>query len=416
MSIGMFVIVVIMLAAVFSFLIRSMRKVISVNATTEARSEFLANMSHEIRTPLHGIIGLLYLMKNDLEHCTDKRIIMQRLDKVTDTADYLLSLINNILDITKLQEENVELASNVLSMEMLVDDVWFMQKSAIQNKGITLTVQKKIYEPWFIGDEVAIKQVLMNILSNAAKFTPAGGSIDFSATQIKSDEHHVTAAFVCRDTGCGMGEEFLEHIWENFSQERNNNESSVKGTGLGMAITKRLVDAMGGDIRVESKQGEGTTFFVDLHFEIAKEPEEHYPEPQMETTPQPSKKKSLKIMVVEDNDLNAEILIEILENNGFEVVHAPDGKEAVEQFAASSPGEIGVILMDVKMPVMDGCEATRAIRAMKRKDAKKVAIFACTANNFSEDRELAEESGMDDFLAKPIDMKKLLQKLEKLEG
>jgi CheY-like chemotaxis protein len=213
-----------------------------------------------------------------------------------------------------------------------------------------------------------------------------------------------------------MGEEFLEHIWENFSQERNNNESSVKGTGLGMAITKRLVDAMGGDIRVESKQGEGTTFFVDLHFEIAKEPEEHYPEPQMETTPQPSKKKSLKIMVVEDNDLNAEILIEILENNGFEVVHAPDGKEAVEQFAASEPGEIGVILMDVKMPVMDGCEATRAIRAMKRKDAKKVAIFACTANNFSEDRELAEESGMDDFLAKPIDMKKLLQKLEKLEG
>jgi signal transduction histidine kinase/ActR/RegA family two-component response regulator len=409
MSMGMLAAIVIVILVVLAFVVLAQRKVIMAKAEASARSNFLANMSHEIRTPLNGIIGLLYLTKKDLENGADRNTIEQRLVKTTNTADYLLSLINNILDISKLQAGRVEINNDVISPELILDAIWSMQKNNIEGRGIEFVVKREISVPWIIGDELLIKQILMNILGNAAKFTPAGGRITFSVTQKKEDAHHVATTFICQDTGCGMSEAFLDHIWDSFSQEKNKSGIRVKGTGLGMAISKLLTDAMHGEIRVESKLEEGSTFYVTLHSEIAKHSPAHLQENRGVVDRNGDGK--LKILVVEDNELNAEILIDILESEGFETVSAENGEVAVKIFSDSAIGEIDVILMDMQMPIMDGCAATVEIRKLNRADAKTVPIFACTANNFSEDRERAEKSGMNDFLSKPIDVDELLKKI-----
>jgi signal transduction histidine kinase/CheY-like chemotaxis protein len=409
MSLGMLAGILVILIVLLCLVQVSRNKAIVANAEANARSAFLANMSHEIRTPLNGIIGLIYLMEKEVDGDCDKQILKPRLHKARETAEYLLSLINNILDVSKLQAGKVNLNNEVLSPELILDAIWSMQKSSIEELGITFTVEKYITDPWIMGDELMIKQVLLNILSNAAKFTPAGGSITLRVDQRREDPHHVITTFICEDTGCGMSPEFLEHIWDSFSQERENTDSSIKGTGLGMAISKLLVDAMGGEIRVDSTPGKGSTFYVTLYAEIAEQP-------RMAELPErsgsyPMEHPDAKVLVVEDNQLNAEILIEILEGEGFLVEHAGNGQEAVEMFRASAVGTYGAILMDMQMPVMDGCAATEEIRRMDRPDAQRVPIFACTANNFTEDRERAEKSGMNDFLSKPIDVNELLRKL-----
>jgi signal transduction histidine kinase/ActR/RegA family two-component response regulator len=411
MSMLMIASVLVVIVIVLILAMISQNKVITANAEAKATSAFLANMSHEIRTPLNGIIGLLFLLQKDLETDFDREVIQQRLVKAKDTADYLLSLINNILDVSKLQAGKVDLKKEALSPEILADTVWSMQKSNIENKGINFVVEKDVTVPWIIGDDLKIKQVLMNILSNAAKFTPCGGTVRFYVNQKKNDDRNVTTVFTCEDTGCGMSEEFLEHIWDSFSQERSNNDDSIKGTGLGMAISKLLVDAMNGEIRVKSKQGEGSTFYVILHSQIAEAPPEYLKQKQEDAQNLSEQSKTVKVLIAEDNELNAEILVDILESEGFDVVCAENGKAAVDLFAASEVGTIDVILMDMQMPVMDGCEATMQIRKMDRPDAKQVSIFACTANNFNEDRKRAAQSGMNGFLSKPIDVRELLKKL-----
>jgi signal transduction histidine kinase/CheY-like chemotaxis protein len=411
LSMCMLVGVVVVIILVLILMMSSQNKVNIANAEAKARTTFLANMSHEIRTPLNGIIGLIFLMEKDIENNADREVIRQRLSKAKETAQYLLSLINNILDVSKLQAGKVNLNQEILSPEMIADTIWSMQKSNIESRGIHFVMEKEITVPWIIGDDLMIKQVLMNILSNAAKFTPEGGQITLSVTQQRTDVHHVTTTFTCADTGCGMSQEFLAHIWDSFSQERSSNDDSIKGTGLGMAISKLLMDAMGGEIKVESQQGEGSTFYVILPSEISdKAPEYPAALPPVSENDK-AKHHATHILVAEDNDLNAEILIEILQSEGFETIRAANGQIAVEQFAASAPGEINLILMDMQMPVMDGCEATRKIRQMDRPDARTVPIFACTANNFNEDRERAETCGMNDFLSKPIDVDVLMKKI-----
>jgi CheY-like chemotaxis protein len=297
-----------------------------------------------------------------------------------------------------------------VSPGIIVDAVWSMQKNTVESKDITFNVTSDISVPWIMCDELVLKQVLLNVVSNATKFTPAGGRITLSVKQEMLDEKHVTTIFTCEDTGCGMTKEFLEHIWDNFSQERNSTDDSIKGTGLGMSISKLLVDSMGGEINVSSKLGEGSTFEIKIPCEIAEKPV--VIEEKIDTAENQNHRNSkMKILVAEDNELNAEILIEILESRGFEVLYAKNGRESVDVFSASAEGEIDVVLMDMQMPIMDGCEATREIRKMKRKDAGTVSIFACTANTFNEDREMAAASGMNDFLAKPIDINQLLKKL-----
>jgi CheY-like chemotaxis protein len=353
-------------------------------------------------------------MDKDLDTDVSKDALRQRLSKAKSTAEYLLSLINNILDVSKLQAGKVNLNNEMVSPEEIMDAVWSMQRNNIQHRGIRFEMKKNLIVPQIIGDNLMIKQVLMNILSNAAKFTHAGGLITLSVSQELVDAG-VATTFSCADTGCGMSEEFLQHIWDNFSQERSTNDESIKGTGLGMAISKLLVDAMGGEIWVESTPGVGSIFYVTLYSQIPEQTPQEIPE-QAATETSASNDGMAKILVAEDNELNAEILTEILKGEGFEVALAQNGRVALDTFESSDIGEIGLILMDLQMPVMDGCTAAREIRKLERGDARTVPIFACTANNFNEDRERAADSGMDDFLSKPIDMEELLKKLTKIQN
>lgn len=411
MSMVMLVIVVLVVALVLLFVLISQSRVEVAKADAKARSEFLANMSHEIRTPLNGVIGLIHLMEKDVEdEGGDARKTMRdRLAKARSTANYLLSLVNDILDMSKIQAGKIELNYEAASLEIILDAMWSMQKENIENRGVEFTIKKEITAPWIMIDETRMKQVLMNIVGNAAKFT-SEGQITLSVTQERKDERHVSTTFICTDTGCGMTEEFQKHIWNSFSQERNRGGNGPKGTGLGMAISKRVVDAMGGEIKVDSRLDVGSTFTVTIPSEIVEEPEYLlHKEKEPETAEQC--KRSIKVLVAEDNELNAEILLEILKDEGFTAEHAENGKIVLEKFRASRVGEFDVILMDMQLPVMDGCTAASEIRKLDRPDAGTVAIFACTANTFKEDRDRASASGMNDFLSKPVDVKVLLQKL-----
>lgn len=407
-------IVLVMMAVVM----RLERKTVQAEAEAKARAEFLSTMSHEIRTPLNGIIGLVHMMKSHYREHNDEQM-EDWLDKSQDTATYLLSLVNDILDLTKMQVRKVDLKWESVAVENLIDAIWSMQKSNIEKRGIQFVVEREIIVPYIIGDETRLKQVLMNIVGNAAKYTPEGGQITFKTVQKKEDAAHVTTIFSVADTGCGMSEEFLTHIWDSFSQERNRNSDSVKGTGLGMTISKLLVEAMGGEISVTSKLNEGSTFTVILPSEMVGTEQEETVLMEKESTEYPitikqevAEQKPMKILVAEDNELNAEILLEILVDSGFEAELAANGEEALEKFERSNPYEFDVILMDMQMPVMDGCRAAAAIRELDRPDAQSVVIYACTANTFKEDRDKALASGMNDFLTKPIDVNVFLKKME----
>lgn len=400
--------------------LRTQNKTEQALAREKAQSEFLSNMSHEIRTPLNGLVGLNYLMITAIDDPSKKNQVKAWLSKSHSTSKYLLALINDILDVSKLRAGKVEVVKEPLLIEALVDAIFSMQCDNIKNRGIEYNTDVKITVPCILGDEVHIKQVLMNIISNAAKFTPAGGFIKLSVRQIKTDETHVTTTLICEDSGCGMSKEFLTKIFDVFTQERNSNSDSIKGTGLGMPISKLLVNAMGGEIKVESELNKGSKFTISIPAEISAIPDylDFNVDEEAERLAEAyrSEMESMKVLIAEDNELNAEILIEILKDSGFEVGYAVDGSQAVEMFAQSKPNEYGVVLMDMRMPVMDGCEASKKIRSLDRPDAKTVPIFACTANSFKEDRIKAFDSGMNDFLTKPIDIKALLQKMENLRS
>ena len=409
-------ILVIIIAFVLTLIMQ--RKTQIAHAQEKAQSEFLSNMSHEIRTPLNGIVGLNYLMLNAIDTPEKHHQIKEWLRKSQNTAEYLLALINDVLDISKLQAGKVEITRAPMLVEAMSESVYSMQYDNITGRGVEFIKDIRITVPCIQCDEVHIKQVLMNIAGNAAKFTPAGGTIRFSVNQSMIDENHVMTVFVCEDTGCGMSKEFLNEIFNKFTQDRSSISNSTKGTGLGMAISKLLVDAMGGEIRVESELNKGSTFTVEIPAEICEIPD------YLKTNPDEAEKpddnsgsgvKAAKILVAEDNELNAEILMEILSQSGFVPVHAQNGQEAVDIFERSKINEFKMILMDMRMPVLDGCEASARIRKLDREDAKTVTIFACTANSFQEDRVKALDSGMNDFVTKPIDINTLLRKMEKID-
>ncbi len=408
-------IIVIIIAFVLTIIMQ--RKTQIAYAQEKAQSEFLSNMSHEIRTPLNGIVGLNYLMMNAIDTPEKHLQIKEWLKKSQNTAEYLLALINDVLDISKLQAGKVEVTRAPMLVETMLESVCSMQYDNITGHGVEFIKDLHITVPCIQCDEVHIKQVLMNIVGNAAKFTPAGGSIKFSVNQSMIDENHVMTTFVCKDTGCGMSREFLNEIFNKFTQDRSSTTNSTKGTGLGMAISKLLVNAMGGEISVESELNKGSTFTVEIPAEICEIPDYLINSDDAEKTADNSDNgvKSMKILVAEDNELNAEILMEILSQFGFVSVHAQNGREAVEIFERSKINEFKIILMDMRMPVLDGCEASARIRELDREDAKTVTIFACTANSFQEDRDKALGSGMNDFLTKPIDINTLIRKMEKID-
>lgn len=432
--------VIIVIIVSMLLIYRFMRDTLRANAESAARAEFLSNMSHEIRTPLNGIIGINHLMEQSLD---DKQAMKDYVSKLGTAAKYLLSLVNDVLDMSKLQAGKVDLAYDPYNLYATIENVCEMQREPMELAGINFDVNvEQLQYPYLMGDEVRISQVVVNILSNAVKFTPRDGNITLKVKQsLTESRSNVVTSISIKDSGIGMTPEFREHIFDAFSQERHKTNQSQKGTGLGMAICNLIIKQMGGTIRVDSDYGIGSCFTV--RFTSAMDPAK---EDQMPVSaellaerkhsssagdsealeaagaassnsakPTRADGTTIKLLVAEDNELNAEIIERILTKNGFEVVLAGDGQEAVDAFANSESGEFDAVLMDAQMPIMDGYEASREIRKMDREDAKNVRIFACTASTFAEDREKAIESGMDDFLPKPLDVKVMLKKLNDLE-
>lgn len=376
-------------------------------ADAKAKGDFLSAMSHEIRTPLNGLIGLHDLMS---QHLDDKQKMAGYLKQSSSVAQYLLSLVNNILDMSKMQEQMMELEQKPIDLEALVAAVEAMEKSGMADKKLHFRVEAELRFPVVTGDAMRIQQVLVNMLDNARKYTQEGGSVTFTIRQEQVSEREIRTTACVTDNGQGMSEEFQKKIFDPFTQERSTVSHGNQGTGLGMAICSLLAKRMGGDLRVTSKPGEGSTFtFVFAAAPAAFQPDAPAPAENPESAPDGVKP---RILIAEDNELNGQILAELLTESGYEVAHATDGKMAVAMFAESGIGAYGVILMDILMPELNGMEATRAIRSLDRPDAGTVKIIACTANSFKEDRDNALQSGMNDFIAKPIDIQLLLKKLE----
>ncbi|MCM1101788.1 MAG: ATP-binding protein [Acetatifactor muris] len=420
LSMTMAIITICTVAIMLLIIMRLQVKTVRTTESARSQKEFLSNMSHEIRTPLNGLIGMNHLIMANIDDESQRPQIKEWLKKSHSTANYLLSLVNDILDMSKLQAGKVDIVREPMRIAPMIDEIAAMQTDNIRNRGVEFIVEKDITVPCIEGDVVRTKQILMNIVGNAAKFTPEGKWIRLSVTQDKTDETHVLTTYRCEDTGIGISEEYIDKIFDSFSQERDRNANGVKGTGLGMAISKLLAKAMGGDITVESQVGIGSTFTVTIPSKIAEDIPDNPENPTESGEPEDTTGSAcredgrpIKILVAEDVELNAEILLEILKMDGFETALAQNGQEALDLFEQSEIGEFDIILMDMQMPVMDGCTAASNIRKLDRADAKSVTIYACTANMFQEDRDQALASGMNDFLTKPIDVDVLLKKLRK---
>ena len=378
-------------------------------AANEAKTEFLQRMSHDIRTPINGICGMIDVADHyadDMEKQAEYRT------KVKEASNLLLELVNDVLDMSKLESGEVVLEEIPFNLSKIAGEVLIVIEQMAAERNIRIVREKKeITHRDFIGSPGYVKRVMMNILSNAVKYNRENGQIYISCMEIPSKQPEMTTMeFVCRDTGIGMTDEFQKHIFEPFAQEHAGSRTKFAGTGLGMPITKRLVEKMDGTITFESKEGVGTTFVIRIPFKIDSDADNR--EEQKEVSEKSIK--GLHILLAEDNKLNMEIAEFLLQNEGADVTKAWNGQEAVELFEKSRSGEFDVILMDIMMPVMNGYDATKTIRSLDREDAKEVPIIAMTANAFTEDRIRAKEAGMDEHIAKPVDAKLLVKVIHKL--
>ncbi len=373
-----------------------------------AKREFLFNMSHDIRTPMNAIIGFTALAQT---HIDDRGQVEDYLKKISVSSQHLLSLINDVLDMSRIESGKVTLEAKPVHLPELVHELRDIIQAVVSKKDLFLTLDTVgVENEDVIADPLRLEQILINVLANAVKFTPDGGQISLWIVQKDTaPAGYADFEFHIKDNGIGMSEEFQKHIFEQFARERTSTVSKIQGTGLGMAITKSLVDMMGGGITVKSEQGKGSEFTISLRFPIG--------EAKTGQTPPAAKASAFtgkKLLVVEDNELNLEIASTLLKEAGFEVDTAENGKIAVEKVEAASADRYDLILMDIQMPEMDGYEATRRIRALP--DAKKAAlpIVAMTANAFEDDRKNALHAGMNGHIAKPLDIQKLFQVLSEL--
>ena len=380
-------------------------------AANEAKTEFLQRMSHDIRTPINGICGMVHMADyyaDDMEKQTEYRT------KVKEASNLLLELVNEILDMSKLESGEIVLEEIPFNLSSISREVLAVIEQMAAEQNIRIVWEKKeITHRDFIGSPGYVKRVMMNILSNAVKYNRENGHIYISCMEIPAGQPGMTTMeFVCRDTGIGMTEEFQKHIFEPFAQEHTGSRTKFAGTGLGMPIAKNLVEKMGGAITFESEEGTGTTFVIRVPFRIDTDRDS-----KVETGEKTEASiRGLHILLAEDNELNMEIAEFMLQNEGVELTKAWDGQEAVELFRKSEPGEFDVILMDIMMPVMNGYEAAKMIRSLDREDAKTIPIIAMTANAFTEDRIRAKEAGMDEHVAKPVDVELLIKVIHRLVG
>ena len=378
-------------------------------AANEAKTEFLQRMSHDIRTPINGICGLVNMADHyadDTEKQTEYRT------KVKEASNLLLELVNEILDMSKLESGEVVLEEIPFNLSSIFREVFIVIEQMAAEQNIRIMWEKKeITHRDLIGSPGYVKRVMMNILSNAVKYNRENGQIYISCMEIPSEQPEMTTMeFVCRDTGIGMTEEFQKCVFEPFAQEHTGSRAKFTGTGLGLSISRKLVEKMGGTITFESEKGVGTTFVIRVPFKIDLDADKR--EEQKDVSEKSIK--GLHILLAEDNELNMEIAEFVLQNEGANVTKAWDGQEAVELFRNSEPGEFDVILMDIMMPVMNGYETTKMIRSLDREDAKAIPIIAMTANAFTEDRIRAKEAGMDEHVAKPVDVELLIKVIHKL--
>lgn len=379
-------------------------KLQQIDKESAMKSEFYSRMSHDMRTPMNGIMGLVNLSEDE----TDLLVLKENIEKIGVSGNYLLALINDTLDMNKIESQKMKLEYKPVCVRTVYNSVRNMTMETLRDKGITYVRKIDVASPdvYLNLDEVRVKQIFMNLFSNAVKFTPRGGQVTFTVRSEEGPErnrYHVEV----QDTGCGMSEDFIQNrLFHPFEQEKNNITISAAGSGLGLSIVKNLVEMMNGTIQVESKLGEGTTFIIDIAFDVVSPPEEVSIQEIDDTALQ-----GKKVLLCEDHPLNAEIVKRLLAKKGMVVEHAHNGQEGVERFMKSAPQEYLAILMDVRMPVLDGLEATRAIRGLDREDAREIPIIAMTANAYAEDRRMTGAAGMNKHLSKPIDPNELYQTL-----
>lgn len=374
-----------------------------------AKTEFLSNMSHDIRTPINGIMGMLDIAEENFD---DKARVKDCIAKMRGAASHLLSLVNDVLDMSKIESGSMQMLNTPFDLRVLLDSCCGILEGQITERNMTFTKQiGPFWHPYLVGSELHIRQVLINILSNAVKYTPDGGEINFRARETLFEEGLVHLRMEIKDNGIGMSEEFMQHIFEPFTQEQRTSRTTYKGTGLGMAITKKLVDQMHGSLDVESEPGKGSTFILRLSLPVGECPA-NAPDP-MEEKRAPDLK-GLHLLLAEDNELNAEIAVTLLEEQGAKITAVTNGKEALEAIQNAAPRTYDAILMDVMMPEMNGLEATRCIRAFEGKGPDEdTPIIAMTANVFADDVKACLDAGMNSHVGKPLDMKILMAEILK---
>ena len=378
---------------------------------SKAKTDFLSNMSHDIRTPMNAIIGITTLMKNEL-HEPEK--LAEHLGKLETSGQLLLGIINDILDMSRIESGKTTLNVEKMNLPRQISQLDSVIRQQAGQRRQTFTVETHVQHENVLGDPNRLKQVLMNILSNAVKYTPRGGHIRFEVDELPRNEHYAKYRFVVQDDGIGMSEAYQKTLFDPFTREERSGTNRVQGTGLGMAITKNIVDLMGGSISVESATGKGTRFEVVLEFPIDAEADtvqETQVPPEEEENASPLS--GMKFLCAEDNAINAEILEMLLEANGASCTICSNGQEIVDAFTSVKPGDYDMILMDVQMPVMDGLEATRRIRSGENPLGRTIPILAMTANAFLEDMQKSKDAGMDEHLSKPVDISALEQTVKR---
>lgn len=393
---------------------------VQANSANKAKSVFLSNMSHDMRTPMNAIMGFTNLAVSRID---DREKVKDYLYKIMSSGNHLLSLINNVLDISQIESGKLQLEETLCSLPEFFEEVKNIVYADIQEKRLDFSIETNILNKEIYCDKLQLNRIFVNIINNSIKYTDSGGKISLKITEKNNaPEGHANYEFIIKDSGIGMSRDFVEHIFELFSRERNTTNSGIQGTGLGMAITKNIVDIMNGSIDVKSEQGAGTEVDVNLTFRLYPEnisgniiqPAAEEIQPDIANIMKKSDKSvKARVLLVEDNELNQEIASEILEEIGFESEIAENGKIAVEMLSESEPDYYKIVLMDIQMPVMNGYEATKAIRRLDNRKLASIPIIAITANAFAEDQQEALNCGMNEHLSKPIDARKLLETLNK---
>ena len=379
-------------------------------SANEAKTRFLFNMSHDIRTPMNAIIGFSGLLEKNLQN---EEKAKEYLGKICSSGNLLMTIINQILEIARIESGTTALQLKAEDINTLFHTVNTVFEEDVRKKNLQYSVDLDVYHTFILCDRVKLQEIMLNIISNAIKYTSDGHGVHVKIYEKDSeDPRKARLIFTCEDTGIGMSEEYLPHIFEEFSREHTTTENKVAGTGLGLPIVKSMIELMGGSIRVESTQGAGTKFTVDISFDTASE-EDVYRNQISEQPDALKRMEGKRILLAEDNDLNAEIAIELLAEQKIIADRAMDGADCLDKLEKAASGYYDMILMDIQMPVMDGYDATARIRRMKDEEKASIPIIAMTANAFAEDRQKAISTGMNDHVAKPIDMKVLLPVMEK---